>query len=274
MRYPDPPATRYLEGEMTGPDHADKAFWSSRQVVFKTTERPSPSGVQGAFSTTDIVYSTHQTRYDISWIKELTEEPDQALISIQGPAFSGTWKLVRCDGKSARAAAIEAAKPLNCPINRVVFIDESTGRRFKAERCAEDFEYVYYEDTSSKGKDDKPVLLRSRMPPKGRNGESVWARHVGYWLLQGTLEGSEAYLKFEQVWGSPCCYFQSYYPGERDLRELKIRWLNGKQVPIITNENKADYTASTVDTVNDFIIRNGPMKGMTLVPLECERPKR
>jgi hypothetical protein len=76
------------------------------------------------------------------------------------------------------------------------------------------------------------------------------------------------------VWGAPCCTFQSYYPGERDLKDLKIRWLSGKRVPIVTNANKDDFTATTVDTVHDFIIRNGPMKGMTLVPVGCEMAKQ
>jgi len=243
----DTHGTRYIEGAING-----------EKVVFATTERSSSLEVAGSFSDIDNSEYAHRARYWIKWTESPVEAPDQALISKQGPAWAGTWKIVRCDGKSVRAAAaIQAAKPLNCPIDQVTFIDENTGRRFKAERYAEDFVYLHEGG-------------ESRTPPKDKNGKLSWSKMVGYWILQGTVEGSEAYLFYEQIDGSPCCSFNSYYPGASELGELKLRWLKGKAVPILNEENKDVFAPEEVDIRMGSTSRNGPLTGMTLVPVECD----
>lgn len=261
-RYYDPPGTRYLEGELTGPNSGDGTLWITEKVVFTTIEKPSPSGAEGRFHALGIHYSTYQSRYEIEWIEKPTDEPDQALISKQGPAWAGTWTLVQCNGKSARAAAaIRAAKPMNCPISRVIFVDENTGRRFRAGNYAEDFVYIH-----EGGK--------SKTEPKDKNGNPVWSRKVGYSLLKGTIEGSEAYLKVEQIWGTPSEILYSYHPGDRDLRNHNIRWLKDSQAPVVRDENKDEFTFGEIDIMNDFVVGNGPLLGMTLVPVGCNRSAR
>ena len=219
---------RYLEGVLDG-----------EKVVFVTPPQSSAPGAAGAFAQADDSYE-RRARYQIKWMESPEGPLDRTLVSKQGPAWEGTWLVVRCDGKSAlAAAAIQAAKPLRCPLDRVVFVDEKSGRRFRGER--------YFE------------------------GHSKLATS---WMLQGSIEGSEAYLLHEVVRGNlPCCLFYSYYPGERDLR-VRLRELRrAKVVPILTEENKGEFAPASADMHVDkymgISLRSGPLAGMKLVSVEC-----
>lgn len=242
----DTQGTRYLEGELDG-----------EKIAFVTAERPSDSRTAGKFTRVLDSHYAREARYVIRWIEKPTQEVDRKLYSSQGPAWKGEWSLVRCDGKSARAAkAIEATQSIECPIDRAVFIDEKTGRRFSAERYAEDFVFVHEGG-------------ESRRPPKGKNGEYVWSKRVGYWLVQGKIEGAQAYLRYEQIQGAPCCTFSSHYPGESELISLKPKWLNGKAVPVINSDNRDAFTPDEIDTRMGAVYQMGPLTGMRLVPVGC-----
>jgi hypothetical protein len=238
---------RYLEGELNG-----------EKVAFITTEGTSTSRTAGKFM--DVLDNEYarRARYEVEWHENPTNrEADKTLFSDQESVWKGEWKLIRCDGKSDRAAKIiQASQSLNCPIDKVSFIDENTGRRFNAERYAEEFGYLYPGDK----------------PRKGKNGPYVRShKRVGYRLIRGSLQGSQAYLLHKQILGTPGNSFRSYYPDSRHLVNLKPKWVSGRAVPMVTNQNRDEFTFEEIDTRDGTIYQTGPLTGMRLVPVACNK---
>jgi hypothetical protein len=217
--------TGYLEGELGG-----------EAVAFLTDQRPnawSSGGTDGKFTAaTDQAYA-RSARYLVKWNENPTHTPDQLLLSPQGTAWGGGWKLVRCDGNPTDPAQ-EAAHAINCPVDRVIFLDRKTGLRFRAERYAEDFVYL-----TARGVQKKP--------PKSVRNEAVWAKRLGFWVLEGNIEGSKAYVRYEQIDGVPCCSFSSHYPNDSEIRQTKFAWSTPDTVPTVNDETRSRYSPDEID---------------------------
>lgn len=155
--------------------------------------------------------------------------------------------------------ALAKASVLDCPVDRLDYVDRKSKRVFSVHAYADRWKYVTADPITDE------LVTSDTPPPKSKDGRLIWFKSPGRWVMNGYLGGKPAYLVFQDAaFTMPCCSHTSATSLSKMGVRKDFQWRTGAAAPRLRDiRGWPESPANEIDA--------GPLKGMTLVPHRCRQ---